>query len=207
MDHSELANHFKEVGEALAGKGHLVLIRKARELLENGDGAGATNFLEGASSKTKHDGLSALAGQLRAWVDAGGDATALTADAAWTRGRASESRAANLIGSATTGTTNELIESLATQTWAQAAGEPVTDVEAPAAAEPEPMVASEEAPADAPPPAADEPPAPAAPANSGPPTGALPPPAPYDGPNGYVTFAVGMAILALGYVVLYSVFT
>jgi len=204
MEHSELATRFNEVGQTLNENGHLALIRKTRELIEGGNGSGAADFLEGAASKTNHDALSALAGELRAWATAGGAATELTSQGAWSTGKSFESRAANLIAAATTGGTDALVGSLAAQTTAHGAGEAITDIEAPADTTEETMQVSEDIPADAPP-IADEPPTPLVPAAA--PTGAIPPPAPYEGSNGYAAFAVGMAILIGGYVLFYSLLT
>lgn len=97
MDHAALAERFSAASEALGAKGHRVVIRKARLLLENDQVARAISFLEDAGTRMRGFGLDALADGVRAWQNAGGQAKELIVTAAWAKGAVSDSHLAALV--------------------------------------------------------------------------------------------------------------
>ncbi|MCB9534844.1 MAG: hypothetical protein H6704_01120 [Myxococcales bacterium] len=101
MQHAALADRFNAASRGLEAKGHRVVVRRARALLEAGDAAGAIDFLEDAGSRMVDAELEGLADALRAWQREGGDARALVTVPAWVEGVAHEQRLGRFLAHAT----------------------------------------------------------------------------------------------------------
>ena len=124
MDHAALAERFSAASEALGAKGHRVVIRKARLLLENDQVSRAIRFLEDAGTRMRGFGLDALADGVRAWQNAGGHSKELIATPAWAKGAASDSHLAALVTAAVDRPDlRGLADELSTQQAALARGE------------------------------------------------------------------------------------
>ena len=93
----DLAERFNEASEALAARGHRVVVRRARALVGGGDTGAAVAFLTDAGSRMRDADLSGLADSLRDWADGGGDPSALVSGDAWVSGMAAESKLADTI--------------------------------------------------------------------------------------------------------------
>src|SRR5262245_47983141 len=92
MDASDLAQRFNDASQALAERGHRVVVRRARVLLESGNAPAALAFL-GRAHETIGAGddiLRQLEAQLRAWLDEGGEPSELTTEPDWVEGAAAE---------------------------------------------------------------------------------------------------------------------
>lgn len=94
----DLAERFNEASEALAARGHRVVVRRARGMVGEGAPADAADFLADAGERMRDPSLTGLAEALRGWLDEGGDARLLTSDAAWTAGVHAEEAVARDIG-------------------------------------------------------------------------------------------------------------
>lgn len=126
MQHSALADRFNEASRGLETKGHRVVVRRARALLEAGDAAGAVDFLDDAGSRMIDADLQGLADALRAWQRGGGDARALVTLPAWVEGVAHEQRLGRFIAHATAhADLGVLAERLAEQQAGLASGAPL----------------------------------------------------------------------------------
>ncbi len=100
MEHAELAERFNQASESLAGKGHRVLVRRARGMVGDGDARGAADFLSGAAEQMRDPDIRALADAMQSWMASGGDVSGLTGQAAWGAGLEAEAGASRAIGSA-----------------------------------------------------------------------------------------------------------
>lgn len=126
MQHSALADRFNEASRGLETKGHRVVVRRARALLEAGDAAGAVDFLDDAGSRMIDADLQGLADALRAWQRDGGDARSLVTLPAWVEGVAHEQRLGRFITHATASADlGALTERLAEQQIGLASGAPL----------------------------------------------------------------------------------
>ncbi len=101
MQHAALADRFNAASRGLEAKGHRVVVRRARALLEAGDAAGAIDFLEDAGGRMADADLQGLADALRAWQRDGGDARQLVTVPAWVEGVAHEQRLGRFLAHAT----------------------------------------------------------------------------------------------------------
>ncbi len=91
----DLAERFNEASEALAARGHRVVVRRARSILGDGDASAAADFLADAGGRMRNTDLSGLADALRGWMAEGGDTAALLNDEAWTSGLNAEAKLAD----------------------------------------------------------------------------------------------------------------
>ncbi len=83
MEPSSLALRFNEVSTALRPLGHLIVVRRARELLGQGRFDDSVVFLSEAARRLSVRELTGLANDVRSWIHARGDISALLDEHHW----------------------------------------------------------------------------------------------------------------------------
>lgn len=126
MNQTTVAERFNAASASLEQKGHRVIVRRARLLLEGGKADEAVSFLEDAGRRMRGLGVDSLAADLRAWREAGGDPGALVTDPEWVKGAATDHVRARVINQLSHGAElGDLVDVLVDQRRALAAGEPL----------------------------------------------------------------------------------
>lgn len=133
MDSAGLAQAFNRVGQHLSGQGHRIVIRRARELVTNGELAEASRFLLDAATRHADAEVQRLSDDFKGWQAAGGQPHELITLSAWRQGAAAEDRVSDLIGAATDGDLPALVDEAVAQRAALADGEPLAAPSAPSA--------------------------------------------------------------------------
>jgi hypothetical protein len=134
MDNAALAQSFNKSSSALNQQGHLIVVRRARALVEAANITAAAAFLDEAATLGSLPDARDLATSLRSWQAAGGLASALCAEPLWDAGGTHDAYLSEQLRQATSGDLSEMMGELVRQQRAVNAGEALPPAPEPSSA-------------------------------------------------------------------------